>query len=89
VTGHPWVAALGAFALVIACAAALHLAQERIVHMATTFEYRHELVRPLRQVTGFRGLASIVAIAVGIPSVGTLLFLFSESALRGRRPARS
>jgi hypothetical protein len=87
VNGHPLVAAVGAFALVAVCAIALYLAQERILHMATTFEYRLGLFRRLPDVAGFRGLASIAAIAVSIPSLGTLLFMFSESVLRGRQAA--
>jgi hypothetical protein len=85
--GHPLIAAVGVFALVTVCAMALYLVRERILHMATTFEYRHGLLRRLPEVAGFRGLASIAAIAVSIPSLGTLLFVFSESAVRGRQPA--
>jgi hypothetical protein len=71
---------------IAACALVLFLARERIAHMATTFEYRHGLMRPVQQVTGFPGLASLAAIGFGLPSLGVLLLLAMESLVRVSRP---
>jgi hypothetical protein len=62
-----------------AAALLLFLLRGRITHMATTFEYRHGLVRPIQHVFGLRGLVTLVAIAIGIPGLGVLLLLLMES----------
>ncbi len=66
----------------------VYFAHRRISQMATTFEYAHGLVRPLQEVMGFRGLATMVLIMAGVPSAGILFFLIVESTLASQRSAR-